>query len=341
VFELPLGTRRKMETCLGVDFSDIRVFVGRRPLDVQAAAFAVGSDLYFAPGFYDPSSLRGQTLLAHELAHVVQQRSGRACLMDEFELEQEAEWVARRWSNGQRAWLSGRGNLSGAPAVMQCLKLFQLTPETTKLYQKHQAKCPKFPQALEAAKSEAPFKELLNKFEYPGLGFDGNKAVQDFINAQQGPPSTSNPNNNNTSGSPVPKWGPSATTGPKPTLNPTDLKFGQQSATLSPTAVDATFATQSWNEVSGILNSTGKPSNVVSAQKGDSIKCSGETQEVWIRFTLNSQITYKVVLHYHPAPLNTNFLHFKNSPEASTNLKIGWQHWLLKMVNISGPGDVS
>src|SRR4030095_4569821 len=43
---------------------------------VQAEAFTTGTDIFFAPGRYDPSSSAGRGLLAHELTHVVQQSSG-------------------------------------------------------------------------------------------------------------------------------------------------------------------------------------------------------------------------------------------------------------------------
>jgi hypothetical protein len=41
---------------------------------VSARAFATGTDVYFAKGEYNPGSADGDRLLAHELAHVVQQR---------------------------------------------------------------------------------------------------------------------------------------------------------------------------------------------------------------------------------------------------------------------------
>ena len=41
---------------------------------VSAKAFATGTDVYFAKGQYNPGSADGDHLIAHELAHVVQQR---------------------------------------------------------------------------------------------------------------------------------------------------------------------------------------------------------------------------------------------------------------------------
>jgi len=71
------GARRSMEARFGRDFSHVRVHDDARAAatarSVDAAAFTVGEDVVFGPGRYDPSSDEGRRLLAHELAHVVQQ----------------------------------------------------------------------------------------------------------------------------------------------------------------------------------------------------------------------------------------------------------------------------
>jgi hypothetical protein len=74
---LPETVRRKMEAAFGADFSNVRVHIGPQAERIGALAFTVGGDIYFAPGRYQPETLRGQQLLGHELAHVVQQRAGR------------------------------------------------------------------------------------------------------------------------------------------------------------------------------------------------------------------------------------------------------------------------
>lgn len=74
---LPDPVREKMERFFGADFSGVRVHVGAEAPAIGALAFTVGETIVFAPGQYDPASPRGQQLLGHELAHVVQQRSGR------------------------------------------------------------------------------------------------------------------------------------------------------------------------------------------------------------------------------------------------------------------------
>jgi hypothetical protein len=77
---LDAGTRTDMETRLGHDFGDVRVHTGTAAHEsaqsVRAQAYTVGSDIVFADGRYDPGSDAGKHLLAHELTHVVQQRSG-------------------------------------------------------------------------------------------------------------------------------------------------------------------------------------------------------------------------------------------------------------------------
>jgi hypothetical protein len=69
-----------MEARLGQAFGDVRIHTGsaadQSAKSVQAQAYTVGSNVVFRDGAYDPSSAGGRNLLAHELTHVVQQRSG-------------------------------------------------------------------------------------------------------------------------------------------------------------------------------------------------------------------------------------------------------------------------
>lgn len=74
---LPREVQARMETLFGTGFAEVRVHVSREVASLGASAVTQGSSIYFAPGRYDPVSLAGQRLLAYELAHVVQQRTGR------------------------------------------------------------------------------------------------------------------------------------------------------------------------------------------------------------------------------------------------------------------------
>src|SRR6478735_815318 len=72
--------RTEMEGRLGQDFSDVRVHTDgaahESAASVNAHAYTVGSNVVFQRGRYDTDSTEGKTMLAHELTHVVQQRSG-------------------------------------------------------------------------------------------------------------------------------------------------------------------------------------------------------------------------------------------------------------------------
>jgi hypothetical protein len=70
-------TRHTMETRFGYDFSAVRIHDDARAAatadSIDAAAFTVGQDIAFGPGRFTPATAQGSELLAHELAHVVQQ----------------------------------------------------------------------------------------------------------------------------------------------------------------------------------------------------------------------------------------------------------------------------
>jgi Domain of unknown function (DUF4157) len=66
-----------------VDFAAVRVHLGGAGTDracrvLGARAFTAGTDIYFASGAFQPATRDGLWLLAHEVAHVVQQAAGLA-----------------------------------------------------------------------------------------------------------------------------------------------------------------------------------------------------------------------------------------------------------------------
>jgi hypothetical protein len=74
---LPAEVRVKMERSFKADFSDIRIHEGPESAALGAQAYTRGTDIHFAPGTYTPGTPAGDQMIAHELAHVVQQREGR------------------------------------------------------------------------------------------------------------------------------------------------------------------------------------------------------------------------------------------------------------------------
>lgn len=101
---MPEGVRQKMESYFATDFSDVRVHVGEQAPSIGAAAFAIGSEIHFAPEHYNPETSQGQRILGHELAHVVQQRNGRVqnpfgggvAVVEDPGLEAEADRLGAR-----------------------------------------------------------------------------------------------------------------------------------------------------------------------------------------------------------------------------------------------------
>ncbi|MEZ4734074.1 MAG: DUF4157 domain-containing protein [Caldilineaceae bacterium] len=111
---LPTTTRRAMQARLGHDFSQVRIHTNAQAAAsaqaVQARAYTAGSDVVFGAGQYRPATLAGQRLLAHELAHVVQQRGALAASAGELTIgdpasaaEREAEQVSAQVIAGQPA----------------------------------------------------------------------------------------------------------------------------------------------------------------------------------------------------------------------------------------------
>jgi hypothetical protein len=88
---LPDTLRRQMEVSLGADFTGVRVHTGAQAHALnealEAQAFTTGRDIFFRQGEYQPSHAGGQALLAHELAHVVQQRQGGQVVQRSLSIE--------------------------------------------------------------------------------------------------------------------------------------------------------------------------------------------------------------------------------------------------------------
>lgn len=74
------GARHQLEEGLRIDLGSVRVHADQEAdhlaRSVDAVAFTTGSDMFFRRGAYRPGSRQGRYLLAHEAAHVVQQRAG-------------------------------------------------------------------------------------------------------------------------------------------------------------------------------------------------------------------------------------------------------------------------
>lgn len=81
---LDATTRSRMEGVFGTSFAGVRTHTGpegaRLAQSENTAAFAVGEHIVFGEGQHKPGTLEGDVLLAHELAHVAQQRDAEPVL---------------------------------------------------------------------------------------------------------------------------------------------------------------------------------------------------------------------------------------------------------------------
>jgi hypothetical protein len=77
---LTAHSKALFESRFGADFSNVRVHSSREAAAsaeaLQARAYTVGSDIVFGAAEYRPDTQEGQHLLAHELAHTLQQSTG-------------------------------------------------------------------------------------------------------------------------------------------------------------------------------------------------------------------------------------------------------------------------
>ena len=113
---LDANARAFMEPRFGHDFSKVRIHAdlpgAKVAQDLSARAFAYGTDIGFAPGEYAPHTPKGRWLLAHELAHVVQQSGSDASAQnraqDSSRLEAQADKAATAVMHGKAARVSDR-----------------------------------------------------------------------------------------------------------------------------------------------------------------------------------------------------------------------------------------
>jgi len=128
--ELPEGLRSRFEGSLGADLGGVRVHTGAASAEaaasVGARAYALGQDVHFGAGEYTPGTSSGDQLIAHEVAHTVQQGDsvgGGAQFALEVSqpgdaFETEADRAAASMVTGQPAEVS-RGSAGVSRAIIQ------------------------------------------------------------------------------------------------------------------------------------------------------------------------------------------------------------------------------
>ncbi len=114
------ATRGRFEAATGADLGGVRIHTGAASAEAAAAlraqAYTVGHDVHFGAGQYRPGTGDGDRLIAHELAHTVQQGPAGGAPQGKLEVSQphdaaetEADAVAEAvvarspWSGGFQA----------------------------------------------------------------------------------------------------------------------------------------------------------------------------------------------------------------------------------------------
>src|SRR5262249_35004201 len=125
----------RMGAAFGHDFSHVRVHTDPKAAglsdNLNARAFTIGGDIAFATGEYQPGTLIGDALIAHELAHVVQQQGSSQTEVSSLEAgdgavefyEREADAAAAEVLaslHGGMQLRRPRASALGAPRLQSC-----------------------------------------------------------------------------------------------------------------------------------------------------------------------------------------------------------------------------
>jgi hypothetical protein len=179
------GVRQRMETAFGVSFADVRAHTDAKAAvvsdDLNARAFTVGSHVAFGAGEYRPGTPTGDALIAHELAHIVQQRGGASDGGASYgTLEAEADRsavgaVLKLWSGapGAASELAGRT----LPALRSGLRLQSCKGEGSKAVPKEPQVlidfAAKFSAAADIIRKDTSAMKLITEADAAGAKFGG------------------------------------------------------------------------------------------------------------------------------------------------------------------------
>lgn len=125
---LDAATREYFAARFGHDFSQVQIhaddLAANSAKEIGAQAYTVGAHIAFGAGRYSPESGEGRRLLAHELAHVVQQPGSAASVQPDLEIgaandaaEIEADRVTAQVASGGPT--AAQTRLSQAPAILR------------------------------------------------------------------------------------------------------------------------------------------------------------------------------------------------------------------------------
>ena len=120
---LPDQLRGQFEQSLGADLSGVRVHTGAAANEASTAlgarAYAVGQDVFMGAGQYAPDTADGAWLLAHEVAHTVQQRGGSQGPQTKLEISEPGDAMEHEADRAADAMMSRTPiSIGGAPQTL-------------------------------------------------------------------------------------------------------------------------------------------------------------------------------------------------------------------------------
>jgi hypothetical protein len=123
-----------MEPRFGYDFSQVRTHTDAKAAQsaraVNALAYTVGQEMVFASGQYEPQTVEGKRLIAHELAHTIQQTGGARLQRAEepdasAEMLDEAITIVQQSLDGALARATGEENQPATEADIEAVEHLQ------------------------------------------------------------------------------------------------------------------------------------------------------------------------------------------------------------------------
>ena len=120
---LPEATRTNMERAFGQRFDDVVIHPDSPEVTGDMHAFTRGREIHFRAGAFAPGTRRGDHIIAHELAHIVQQSGAQATSVQARRdgrstgaLEADADRAAMQALLGQQAAVQFRSSFGQAQA---------------------------------------------------------------------------------------------------------------------------------------------------------------------------------------------------------------------------------
>jgi hypothetical protein len=121
---LPSALAAELETATGRSLEHVRIHrdatAGSIAARLAATAFTHGSDIFFAPGMYDPASEAGRAVIAHEVLHTLQPQASGASADVTHEhdvVERQADAFAKDFVRGEHDRATAAGPVREAIAT--------------------------------------------------------------------------------------------------------------------------------------------------------------------------------------------------------------------------------